>query len=533
MTLLKALIVDDEPSHIQGLVRYIKWKELGFDAPFTAESGQEALDLLGKSEVDVLISDVSMPVMNGIDLVAKCKASHPQLQVLMISGYNEFEFVQEAMNVGAQAYVLKPIKVEEVESKLTEFRMTLEKLGQMKNQTLELQKKVTGSLDVVRERFVTDVIEEGGVNPEMLHSWGRLLELPMHHPKIGLIVFGFDDYHSSGQEARERVVIGAGLLKAVHIGLHEYKQVFVAKIGADEVAALHNDLNPRERAAIDKQLAFVQSVMQEQYGTTVTIGISRVCESWGEVPSLYKEVKFMIARSRLVEGGQISHYDHLDESDFQQFRLREEVIPEIIQLTETSADSHKVVAYVNNVFDLLLSQPSMHFTYIQAFGMAILSELARKRKWNNDLGGEMNLQMWQSLIHCRNETQIRDTVLDYIHRYMAIETKGEASQRHNLIGKVIEYMEKHFQEHVTVKQIAGIYHLNASYLSVLFKKETGKTISDFLQETRMNKAKELLRDPSIKVYEVSEQVGFQTPAYFAYLFKKTTGYTPQEFRDYY
>lgn len=113
--LLKALIVDDEPTHIQGLVRYIKWKELGYDMPFTAESGQEALEILRNAPIDVLISDVSMPVMTGIELVAKGKAIRPQLQVLMISGYNEFEFVQEAMNVGAQAYVLKPIKVEEVE----------------------------------------------------------------------------------------------------------------------------------------------------------------------------------------------------------------------------------------------------------------------------------------------------------------------------------------------------------------------------------------------------------------------------------
>jgi two-component system response regulator YesN len=83
-----------------------------------------------------------------------------------------------------------------------------------------------------------------------------------------------------------------------------------------------------------------------------------------------------------------------------------------------------------------------------------------------------------------------------------------------------------------VKQLAEQFHLNHSYLSVLFKKEMGRTISDFMQEARMNKAKELLRDPGIKVYEVAEQVGFQTAAYFTFLFKKTTGTTPQEFRDY-
>ncbi len=530
--LLKALIVDDEPTHIQGLVRYIKWKELGYDVPFTAESGHEALDIIRNASIDVLISDVSMPVMTGIELVAKAKAVQPQLQVVMISGYNEFEFVQEAMNVGAHAYVLKPIKVEEVESKLTGFRKTLTKLKQIENQAQELQQKVSSSLDIVRERFVSDVIGVADIHVEMLQSWGNLLELPSNNQEIGLIVLGYDHFHSSVQDARERVVISNGFLKTVHIGLSDYDHVYVAKTGTDEIVALHINLSPLERASIEKQFAFIQNVMHEQYGSKVTIGNSRVCKAWEDVPSLYKEVKFMMARFRLMEGGQILHYDRLDESEFQQFRLREEIIPEIIQLTENAPDAHKVVDYVNTVFDMLLPQASTLFTYIQAFGMALLSELVRKQTWNKELGGEMNLEMWQKLIDCRSEAQIREVVLDYIQRHMVNEKKSEASHRHNLIGKVSEYLESHFQEPITVKQIAEIHHLNASYLSVLFKKEMGKTISDFLQETRMNKAKELLNNPSIKVYEVSEQVGFQTSAYFSYLFKKTTGYTPQEYRDY-
>lgn len=99
MNLLKVMIVDDEPSNVMGLVRYIKWRELGYDEPETMESGEEALEAMQDSVFDVLISDVSMPGMNGIELVGKAKTLHPHLQVLMISGYNEFEFVQDAIHV--------------------------------------------------------------------------------------------------------------------------------------------------------------------------------------------------------------------------------------------------------------------------------------------------------------------------------------------------------------------------------------------------------------------------------------------------
>ena len=122
--------------------------------------------------------------------------------------------------------------------------------------------------------------------------------------------------------------------------------------------------------------------------------------------------------------------------------------------------------------------------------------------------------------------------MDEVTRYAEAERKKMSSHQHNLIQRVAYYIEAHIHDNVTVKQLAELHHLNASYLSVLFKKTTGKTVSEFVQETRMNKAMELLRDPHIRVYEVAERVGFQTAAYFTYLFKKTTGYTPQEYRDY-
>lgn len=127
---MRAIIVDDEPMQIQGLVRHISWKALGYEEPLTAQSGEEALAILRETPVDVLITDVSMPGMTGIELLAICKADYPALQsmqTVMISGYDEFEFVQEAIHLGAKAYVLKPVRTEELELKLAAFREVYEK----------------------------------------------------------------------------------------------------------------------------------------------------------------------------------------------------------------------------------------------------------------------------------------------------------------------------------------------------------------------------------------------------------------------
>jgi two-component system, response regulator YesN len=529
--LLKVMIVDDEPSNIQGLVRYIKWQELGYETPVAMESGEEALKVLGESIFEVLISDVSMPGMNGIELVAKAKMLHPQIQVLMISGYNEFEFVQEAIHVGAQAYVLKPLKLDEVSSRLTAFRITLDKMRRVVEQTSELEKKLSISLKHVKERFVSDLIGEVAQTDEMLSSWNSLMELPRNIQGLRVMIIGLDHFLSSGKDAKERVLLGSCFRKTVDVGLSDLKQIYLAQLATDEIVALHLNPIPEELVRVERQLLFIQKMMHEQYGSTITIGCSRTGSQWNEVPLLYKEVKFIMAQARLIEDGQIVRHDNLDSIEFKDFRLHEEFMPNVVKIMESS-DAKAVGDYMNQIFELLLSQEPVSFSYVQAFGMSFLSELVRNLKWTDGSDGEMNILMWRRLLDCSSTGKIIELLIEFVDRYMLIDKKEHINQQHNLIRKVARFIEEGIQENWTVKQLAEQFNLNASYLSVLFKKEMGTTISDFVQETRIHLAKKLLQDPNIKVYEVADQVGIQTSAYFTYLFKKMVGCTPQEYRNY-
>lgn len=527
--MIQALVVDDEPMHVQGLIRHVRWESLGYAQPLSAYSGEAALRIMREARVDVLITDVSMPVMTGIELVARCKEADPTVQVLMVSGYNEFEFVQEAIHVGAQGYVLKPIKVEEVAAKLTAFRMAIEKRRRIEEEAKELREKVTDSLDVVKERFAYDLIQ-GGIDGSMMESWGRLLELPSLTGGIRIAVFGYDRFMDGGLDARVRVVRGAGFQRAVGVGLSDIASVIVARIGADEVLAMHLNPTPEANAMTEKQIAFIQRIMEEQYGSTITVGVSRMFAEWSEMPLVYKRVKFMMARARLIEGGQLLYEDRLDEMDYQDYRVREEYIPEIVRMLAESDDANKVLEYARNVFDLLETRHP--FSYIQAFGIGLISELMLTQKQTGASASESNVSVMQRLIESDRTSSVRELVLDYLGPYAAAERTEKANRQHHLIRRISAYIEEHLHENVTVKHLAELHHINANYLSVLFKKETGKTVSEFIQATRMNKAIELLQDPTIRIYEVAEQVGFQTAAYFAYLFKKFTGQTPQEYRDY-
>lgn len=527
--MLKVMIVDDEPSNIQGLVNFIKWQELGYESPVTRESGDEALDVLTEQPFDVLISDVSMPGMNGIELVSRAKTMYPQLQVLMISAYNEFEFVQDAIHVGAQGYVLKPLKPEEITDRLSMMRDTLEKMWRLAEQTDNLKKKVSGSLRLVKERFINDLIAGIAPTSEMLGSWSNLMELPAEIRELRMFLFGLDHFLNLSKKAEERIYLGSGFKKAVDIGLSDLSSVWLAQMSPDEVVALQLNPTVEEKAQIEKQLQFIQEMMLHQHGSTVTIGCSRTGGGWSDVPKLYREVKYMIAQARLMDDGQIVRGEAIDAEKLDDYRLREEFTPNIIQLME-SGDTAKVHDEMNRLFDLLSSQKS--FSYVQAFGMSFLSELIRSLKRNDEADKEMNIVMWRRMLDCSSTELILAILMEYVERYMTVEVKEHLNQQRLLIRKVAAFIEERVRENWTVKQLGKRFGLNASYLSVLFKKEMGKTISEFVQETRIQHAKKLLQDPNIKVYEVADRVGIQTSAYFTYLFKKMVGCTPQEFRDY-
>ncbi|MFF2479875.1 response regulator [Paenibacillus sp. NPDC058071] len=529
---LKVMIVDDEPTNIYGLVKYIKWQELGYAEPVTVESGEEALEILAETHCDVLISDVSMPGMNGIELVARAKEIHPQLQVLIISGYNEFEFVQDAIHVGAQAYVLKPLKLEEVSSRLAAVRGSIDKMRQIVEQTTELEQKITGSLKLVKERFVSDLISGLALTDDLLASWGDLLPLPDCRQGLQVTVYGLDRFLSPGMEAKERMRLGSGFKKSVEIGLSDFDTLFLIQTRPDEMVVLQAGTSPDDKAKTDKQAGFIQRMMNDEYGCTVTVSSSRIGTDWQEVPALYKEARFLMAQARLAEDGQIVRHDYMDETEFKNHRLREEFIPQIVSLIE-QGDAVKVSEYLGRMLNLLLVDEPVSFTYVQALGMSFLSELIRAVKTGDTTDGKANVEMWHRFLECTDTEQVIAFLIESVDRYMKTEGKARQNQQHHLIRQVAAFIESHIQESWTVKQLAEQFQLNASYLSVLFKKEMGRTISEFVQDTRIEAAKRLLQNPGIKVYEVAEMVGLQTSAYFTYLFKKNVGSTPQEFRDYY
>jgi two-component system response regulator YesN len=472
-----------------------------------------------------------MPGMNGIELAAAAKSIHPEIQILIISGFNEFEFAQEAIEVGAQGYVLKPLKLGEIERKLTAFRQTLENIKQLDEQTERLKGIVSNSQELLKESFIFDLLEDEPMEDDMLASWCKLLNLPVLTDGIQLIVAALDDYTASGSDAKSKLMLNSALLQSVSVSMQDMGVALVSKLRPDGVAAILVNPTPDKRSWIDKQMSFVQDYMRNTYQVSVTVGISQGGGEWTEVRKLFREVKYTVADARQSGSGLLVHVGRTERKAYEDFRLRENLLPGLLSLAE-SEEPDRLLEEVGRAFEEMDAK-SHSLAYIQSFSISLLGELSRKL-WNDmEAVTYLSNRALHRLLECKTAGLLKDIVLETIDSAFVIARKERTLQQHHLINRIAAYIEDQLPVSVTVKQLADMFHISAGHLSVLFKKETGQTISDYVKGLRMKKAKELLQDPTIKIYEVADRVGFQTPAYFTYQFKKSEGCTPQEYRDRY
>ncbi|WP_051506804.1 response regulator transcription factor [Saccharibacillus sacchari] len=530
--MIQTLIVDDEPAHTEGIMRHIDWEAMGYAMPWVAETGEEALAVLKQGAVDVLITDISMPGMSGIEMLSRCTEEFEgfqNVQTLLISGYDEFHFAQKAILLGAKAYLLKPIKPEELKQKLLSFKTELEKRKEVQTETQLLKEKVNSSMDVVQERFVADIIEGKIQESKILAYWAHIFELPQSMRKARLLVFSYHAPSVGIADPRERIEFAEGLAKIVKVSLANLEKCYIGKNAVGEVVILHLNATPDERAKIEKQFSFVRETMQRQHQIDVSIGVSREGDL-EESSGLYKEVKHMLNNARKPEQGGVYYFDLQMANRYHDDQMREDAIPEIVKLLE-EGKGDRAISLFHRVFEQSLCTGRFSFSYVQAFAMSLVGELSGKFDSREEPGDNQSVKMWQRIIDCTQEYELRGVLLGYLHDYLEAQSKKSDSV-HAAIRKIIAHIEENHLMHETVRELAARFRLNPSYLSVLFKKETGQTLSEFVQNIRVKKAKELLGNSETKIYEAAEQMGFQNAAYFTSWFKKNVGVSPQDFKNY-
>jgi two-component system response regulator YesN len=534
--MLKIIIVDDEYFIRNGLKKIISRHE-NYDVIGVAENGIEALKLIKDNTPDVVISDIKMPKMGGIDLISELNKKYPEIEKIVLSGFDEFDYVLNTLKNGARDYILKPVDenvlIESLNSITKNINKNKEcvvcdefkKKSNLVKYNINLLKDVILGKSNIKNEEITKCLKDKRVD--------YLLETDSINQ---IIIVKFDNYNIfkrkfGNYEAELKIFTIKNIVD-------ETIDSFCKKISfinSDKIIIVLPNLNEY----LNELIKSIIHNLNKYFNKKISIGIggkirgfSGLNKSYYEALNILDELTTTLSEDLKTESIKNLKKSEKHISNKEIHNLVEKYYRKFINQIDI-ADENTIKKFLDEIFKKVYVLNLKRFEVIKIFNniyTLLQVNLQFMDDWVEDLYGynfifENSLNMYFEL------NDMKYFLKDFYVKIVEKSHKYRNRRDLKLIGIVKDYIEKNYNENLTLNKIAEITYLNPNYFCEFFKEETSQTFIDYLTNVRIKKAKELLKDVRVKVYEVSDIVGYNDSAYFCRVFKKIVGVTPSQFRE--
>ncbi len=521
----KVFLVEDELVIRKGIKNIIDWAAAGFEFCGEAPDGEVALPMIQACQPDLLITDIKMPFMDGLQLSRLVRENMPDIKIIILSGHDEFNYAREAIQLGITEYLLKPITPQNLAAVLQRVAAQIAEDRQARDNLQGLKNQVEDSLSTLREKFLLKVVL-GNIPPAEIVEKARQLKLEIIARayqvmvvKAELDVGGCDQISFSELEQIEALISQVTQNRTGILSFHKDVEEMVLIVKGDS------------SSQIEQHSYFLSRLLKEEVESKVecllTIGLGSPKERLGDIAQSFSEA---YANTRSLNG-RISLSDLTNQLDHTELKQLGGTIIE--QFLKTGARSDLDKFYETHIGPLsasLLNSP----IFLHYF---IVDLLITASKFVSKLGGNPGDILSQSqkpeavMSHLKTPLQIKEQTCQTLGAALDFRDRHASKQDDGVIGRARNYIDEHFaDEDISLSQVAAHDSLSAGHLSVLFGRQTGETFIEYLTRKRIDKAKELLRTTSGSAKEIAFAVGYSNPRYFYLVFKKVTGFSPTEFR---
>jgi len=520
----RIFLVDDEIAIRENIRDCIKWDREGFIYCGDASDGEMALPLIEELRPDILITDIKMPFMNGLELSAIVRRQLPDTKIILISGHDEFDYARQAVRIGVEDYCLKPISAADLIRLLHEVSEKIDREAEQKRELDRLTKSVTERERLSREELVSQLCGGLIATAEAVEIASEL-QVPLIARYYAVVLTDFQaerEQHAGLPSAMGEVQEAIGEI------IRKHADFLVCKRSRTErIWVLKSDQREQLQYICDTFGDSLRSV-EASCGYSITIGVGSIQNRLQGVHASFIEAEddkhwrkiTRQHRSNLLErSGTVGQDIFLDRDafiDFLTLGSREQAAPYIRRFTE----GLRQIEWQSTLFG---------YYALTDLTLAVLNK-ARKLYRNADSIEESIDEMRRMI----NKVQSWEDACAYLTRLANLfwQWRADAAGRYgDLIALVKGYVLDHYSKvELSLQDAANHVNVSPSHLSKIFSQETGQTFIDFLMKTRIRKAMELLISTNAKSYEVAFQVGYNDPSYFSNLFKRVTGMTIREFR---
>lgn len=533
--MLKVVIIDDEALIRRGLQEIIDWGGLGFRIAGEAEDGELGLELIRSEQPDVVVTDIKMPFMDGLEMITACCREDIKTRYLILSGYDEFDYAREAMKNGVKHYLLKPVDQEELIRVLLQIKEEVQSEEQNKQYLQTLEQKLQENYAVLREKFIYELVAEKLSFQQVLEKDLEYYNIKFDNRYFEIILFEADglsedtiSVESCERERQKTRLIISDTAAKVFI---RHQLPFVSSGFEDAVVFVLNTTGPEEigRGALEEISAMIRKVAC----ISISIGVSSTAVGINKLPALYRQAQAAL-KYKLFEGdGSILYYSDMDNNYKAKYFFPYDKAKLLI-FSVIDCDKEKASVILDSIMAEINSRTDLSPHHIYRMCTEILFNL---RKALDEVGVNMeeiekeDVLSAQIIASKRTLEELRSWMNRIVSNAIAYLQNRLTNTTNENIDRIILFIRSNYAEDITLEAISKKFFIEPTYFSKLFKKATGQTYLNYLTEIRVQRACELLKNPDTKVYEVAGKVGYEDQRYFSQIFRKYTQLTPSEYRN--
>lgn len=525
----KVLIVDDEPEIRLGLRLKVDWEELGLSIAGEAANGMEALEQLGRDAFDVVLTDMNMPVMDGLSFLDECRKLYPEITLIILTGYEDFSYAHAAVRHQARHYLLKPVARDELTEALLKVRRELDREQESHRQSEDMKWRLTQSYQEMQEHFLRYLIRGEAGREEALLERARLFQLEEWGERtVRFITAGLEQ---RGQQLNQADQAGRMSRMPEQFSLpFELICRELAEGYSDSVLAVrdehyHGLMHIALLEGEEKLANFVQKLRDMVYahlGFAPSIGKGNAVKGfkqWKE-GCMSSLIAWNLAEAQINQGERIAEEPFLlpkETVDLIQRLLERGEMEQLVKMMERELKEALGVSrirFVKAIFQFnLVLEAQAHEAQVPIMG--------GEQLW---LRPEMALNLSTAEKACQYLMQLASAIHDKLQgaEEGAVDSVLEASR---------QYIAENYMYDLNLTMLAERFNYNSSYFSELFKAKSGKTFIHYLTDVRMAHATRLLEETGLSLWDISELSGFSNASYFSSKFKRLYGMTPSEFRQ--
>ena len=524
----KVVLVDDEEEVIDVIERKIHWNMLGFDVVGSANNGVKALELVEKLQPDVVITDIKMPYMDGLELSRRLNNDYQNIHIIIFTGFDEFEYAKEAVHLEIEEYMLKPINALELSDCLKRLKNTLDKEREEKLNVEKLANYFNASLPVLQTNLFVSLIE-GRVSEADYEKFLSAYQIDMQGPLYCCAVFHTSEHHvpdgmnplllsmSVEREIKDRIADTWKCKVFTYLG----NTVLIIEIASEDAMAELTD-------ACDRFCRWAYRVM----GAVVTAGIGRVCDNLLSINNSYEgareavSYRVLYGTQRAINIAEVAPKEQKVAIQYEDANMHELI--KAIYLGKREAIEEAVHGEIEKLHRSAQTMNRYKLTLMEMVGTFYRFCANNFMDFDNFSGGINNPY---EKVPEMDESTLTTWL---INTSMAISEELK-NARNNTSRRMVTdaqnmVVDRYMEPDLSLDTVCSALGVSNSYFSSVFKKETGKSFITYLTDYRMDHAANLIVETNEKSYKIAEQVGYQDANYFSYVFKKRFGMSPSKYR---